>query len=99
MPATVPDAYPPRPLVTSHSRRKPASRSPQISRPKWTRGCAITVGRGSLSTMLGSPCPTLSYPYGGPGGLDIVIVCGERLNVELYYYPYLPRGVTCKSDS
>src|SRR5260370_36114115 len=42
LPATVPDAYPPIPLVTSHSRDSAAARSPQISRPNWTSACSGT---------------------------------------------------------
>src|ERR1700730_2437166 len=34
-PAMVPDAYPPMPLVTSHSRDSATSKSPQISRPNF----------------------------------------------------------------
>src|SRR5205807_8775708 len=46
MPASVPDAYPPRPFVTSHSRRSAERRSPQISGPKLTRGRSSTVSGG-----------------------------------------------------
>src|SRR5262249_4045795 len=40
---------------TSHSRRSPAARSPQISRPKWTKGRLITVV-GVLCSIAASPC-------------------------------------------
>src|SRR5215469_16263918 len=48
--AIVPDAKPPIPLVTSHSRDSAAAKSPQISRPKYTSAgtpdsCGVSVFR------------------------------------------------------
>src|SRR5437773_388581 len=43
---------PPSPFVTSHSRRSPATRSPQISRPKLISGCSMTVGAGEARVVV-----------------------------------------------
>src|SRR6266852_4953631 len=45
LPAIVPDAYPPIPLVTSHSRDSAASRLPQSSRPNFSVAfiCSIAL--------------------------------------------------------
>src|SRR5690242_545407 len=54
-PPTVPDANPPIPLVTSHSRDSAEAKSPQISRPKLMRGLQILASGPSISAVVSFP--------------------------------------------
>src|SRR5205807_7558450 len=63
------DAYPPRPFVTSHSRRSAEARSPQISRPKLTTGRAGALGsrpgiaRTAVCSVLNDDPPVRSRSF------------------------------------
>src|SRR5690348_8122753 len=54
-PPTVPEANPPIPLVSSHSRDSAEAKSPQISRPKLMRGLQVLASGSSISAVVSFP--------------------------------------------
>src|SRR6266849_7246785 len=84
-PAIVPEAYPPMPLVTNHSRDSASSRLPQTSRPN----CIVTVMFQRLNHLVTGKSRALASRISAAGALLLTTLLDQ-----LCYQPCPSRLVT-----